>query len=198
MKAWRAVAMLAVVSLVGCGGSRELNRAREDADALRAENAALKAKVSALEGQLASVTKERDELKTAAARTSPSPTVEQAYTAPSKVSSIRAVGENAYEIPRAELDKELETLDGLKYGARVIPAFKDGLPVGFKLFSVRSDSVYGQLGIQSGDVIRRVNGVDLTSPDKALELYSKAKDASRFEIELERSGASIRKVCTVR
>ncbi|HVG61639.1 MAG TPA: hypothetical protein VNA24_23970, partial [Hyalangium sp.] len=48
--AWRAVAMLAVVSLVGCGGSHELNRAREDADALRAENAALKAKVSALDG----------------------------------------------------------------------------------------------------------------------------------------------------
>ncbi|MFP2925801.1 hypothetical protein ACLESO_11400 [Pyxidicoccus sp. 3LG] len=74
MKAWMAVVALAVVPLVGCGSSRELNKAkieantlRKDADTLRAENAALKTKVSELEGELGLVTKERDELKTAAA-----------------------------------------------------------------------------------------------------------------------------------
>ncbi|MCP3137166.1 hypothetical protein [Pyxidicoccus xibeiensis] len=74
MKAWMAVVALAVVPLVGCGSSREMNKAkieantlRKDADTLRAENAALKTKVSELEGELALVSKERDELKTAAA-----------------------------------------------------------------------------------------------------------------------------------
>jgi|GEM_PF-2284765 len=73
MKAWMAVAMLAVVPLVGCGGSRELNRAkaeanvlRKDTETLRAENEALKTKVGELEGELASTSKERDELKVAA------------------------------------------------------------------------------------------------------------------------------------
>ncbi|MFP2906200.1 hypothetical protein ACLESD_14265 [Pyxidicoccus sp. 3LFB2] len=80
MKAWMAVVALAVVPLVGCGSSRELNTARiaantarKDADTLRAENNALKAKVTELEGELASVTKERDELKVAAE--TPAPTV---------------------------------------------------------------------------------------------------------------------------
>jgi hypothetical protein len=73
MKAWLAVVALAVVPLVGCGSSRELNKARiaantakKDADTLRAENNALKARVAELEGELAAVTKERDELKVAA------------------------------------------------------------------------------------------------------------------------------------
>ncbi len=73
MKAWMAVVTLAVVPLVGCGSSRELNRARVEAstarkevDTLRAENNALKAKVTELEEGLATVTKERDELKVAA------------------------------------------------------------------------------------------------------------------------------------
>ncbi|NTX05993.1 hypothetical protein HUA74_22305 [Myxococcus sp. CA051A] len=73
MKAWMAVAMLAVVPLVGCGGSRELNRAkvevnvlRKDKETLSAENEALKTKVGELEGELANVSKERDELKVAA------------------------------------------------------------------------------------------------------------------------------------
>ncbi|WP_164019170.1 hypothetical protein [Pyxidicoccus trucidator] len=73
MKAWMAVVALAVVPLVGCGSSRELNKARieantarKDADTLRAENNALKTKVTELEGELALLTKERDELKVAA------------------------------------------------------------------------------------------------------------------------------------
>ncbi|MCP3063479.1 hypothetical protein LXT21_32345 [Myxococcus sp. K38C18041901] len=72
MKAWMAVAMLAVVPLVGCGGSRELNRARAETNVLkktteelRSENEALKTKVTELEGEVASVTKERDDLKVA-------------------------------------------------------------------------------------------------------------------------------------
>ncbi|MBZ4419113.1 hypothetical protein [Myxococcus sp. RHSTA-1-4] len=78
MKAWLAVVALTVVPLVGCGSSRELNKARiaantakKDADTLRAENNALKAKVSELELELTAVTKERDELKAAAEQPAP-------------------------------------------------------------------------------------------------------------------------------
>jgi general secretion pathway protein C len=70
--------------------------------------------------------------------------------------------------------------------------------VGFKLFSIRPDSIYSKIGVQNGDVIRRINGFDLNSPEKALEVYSKMKDASRIEIEIERNGAPIRKSYNVR
>ncbi|MCE9666702.1 general secretion pathway protein GspC [Myxococcus stipitatus] len=135
----------------------------------------------------------------AQAFTPPSPPVAQANTAPpGNASGIRATGENEYEVPRAEIDKTLNNLNDVAMQARIVPAFKDGQAVGFKLFSIRPDSIYSKIGVQNGDVIRRINGFDLNSPEKALEVYSKMKDAARIEIEIERNGAPIRKSYNVR
>lgn len=113
-------------------------------------------------------------------------------------SGIRATSDNEYEVPRGEIDKTLANLNEVAMQARIVPAFKDGQAQGFKLFSIRPDSIYSKIGVQNGDVIRRINGFDLNSPEKALEVYSKLKEASRIEIEIERNGAPIRKTYNVR
>lgn len=111
---------------------------------------------------------------------------------------IKQLGENDYEIPRSEIDKTLSNLNDVAMQARIVPAFKDGVSQGFKLFSIRPDSIYSKIGIQNGDVIKRINGYDLNSPEKALEIYSKLKEAGRIDIEVERNGASVRKTYNVR
>ncbi len=111
---------------------------------------------------------------------------------------IRALNENEYEVPRAEIDKTLSNLNDIAMQARIVPAFKDGVAHGFKLFSIRPDSIYSKIGIQNGDVIKRINGFDLNSPEKALEIYGKLKEASRVDIEIERNGASMRKTYSIR
>jgi general secretion pathway protein C len=111
---------------------------------------------------------------------------------------IKQLSENDYEIPRAEIDKTLSNLNDVAMQARIVPAFKDGQATGFKLFSIRPDSIYTKIGVQNGDVIRRINGYDLNSPEKALEIYSKLKESSRIDIEVERSGAVVRKTYNVR
>lgn len=111
---------------------------------------------------------------------------------------IRAINENEYEVPRGEIDRTLSNLNEVAMQARIVPAFKDGQAQGFKLFSIRPDSIYSKIGVQNGDVIRRINGFDLNSPEKALEVYSKLKESSRIEIEIERNGAPIRKTYNVR
>jgi general secretion pathway protein C len=113
-------------------------------------------------------------------------------------SGIRALNENEYEVPRTEIDRTLGNLNEVAMQARIVPAFKDGQAQGFKLFSIRPDSIYSKIGVQNGDVIRRINGFDLNSPEKALEVYSKLKESSRIEIEIERNGAPIRKTYNVR
>ena len=76
---------------------------------------------------------------------------------------------------------------------RIVPAFRDGVATGFKLFQIRPDSIYARVGIQNGDVIRRLNGFDINSPDKALEAYSKLREANHIEVEIERNGSLITK-----
>jgi general secretion pathway protein C len=111
---------------------------------------------------------------------------------------IKATSENEYEVPKAEIDKTLSNLNDVAMQARIVPAFKDGVAQGFKLFSIRPDSIYTKIGIQNGDVIKRINGYDLNSPEKALEIYSKLKEANRIDIEVDRNGASVRKTYNVR
>ena len=111
---------------------------------------------------------------------------------------IKQVTDNDYEVPRAEIDKTLSNLNDVAMQARIVPAFKDGVSQGFKLFSIRPDSIYTKIGIQNGDVIKRINGFDLNSPEKALEVYSKLKEAARIDIEVERNGATVRKTYNVR
>jgi general secretion pathway protein C len=111
---------------------------------------------------------------------------------------IKQVSDNDYEIPRAEIDKTLSNLNDVAMQARIVPAFKDGQAQGFKLFSIRPDSIYTKIGMQNGDVIKRINGFYLNSPEKALEIYSKLKESSRIDIEVERNGASVRKTYNVR
>lgn len=111
---------------------------------------------------------------------------------------IRSLTENEYEVPKAEIDRTLSNLNDVAMQARIIPAFKDGQAQGFKLFSIRPDSIYSKIGVQNGDVIRRINGFDLNSPEKALEIYSKLKESARIDIEIERNGTTVKKTYNVR
>lgn len=111
---------------------------------------------------------------------------------------IKKIDDNTYEVERAAIDKNLNDLNKLATQARIVPAFKDGKAQGFKFFSIRPNSLYSQIGVKNGDVIRRINGMDLNSPEKALELYTKLKDSNRIEIELERNGKVMKNTFNVR
>ena len=81
----------------------------------------------------------------------------------------------------------------LSMQARIVPLFRDGQAVGFRLSGFRPDSPYARFGFHDGDVIRRINGIDMDSPEKALEAYSQVKDATRFEVDIERDCQLMRK-----
>ena len=64
---------------------------------------------------------------------------------------------------------------------------------GFKLFQIQPGSLYSSIGIENGDVITRINGYEVNSPDKALEVYQKLRESPHVTIELERGGQPIKK-----
>ena len=121
-----------------------------------------------------------------------------APTADTAGEGIRQLAENNYEVDRTEIDKTLNDLNEVAMQARIVPAFKDGKAQGFKLFSIRPNSLYSKIGVQNGDVIKRINGFEMNSPEKALEVYTKMKDANRIDIEIERNGSVVRKTYNVR
>ncbi len=102
--------------------------------------------------------------------------------------NVRQLGTNRYAIDRSEIDKTLANLNTIAMQARIVPSFTNGEADGFKLFAIRPDSLYSKMGIENGDVVQKINGFPMNSPDKALEVYQKLKTSDSIEVELTRQG----------
>jgi general secretion pathway protein C len=111
---------------------------------------------------------------------------------------IKKTGEHNYEVQRATVDSLLGNMSLLSRSARIVPEIRDGKAAGFRLFSVRPDGPFAKIGLQNGDVISAINGLEMTSPDKALEVYTKLKSASHLSVGLERNGQKINKEYNIR
>ena len=111
---------------------------------------------------------------------------------------VKKTGEHTYEVQRGTVDSLLGNMSVLSRSARIVPEIKDGRAAGFRLFSVRPDGPFAKIGLQNGDVISAINGLEMTSPDKALEVYTKLKSASHLSVGLERNGQKITKDYNIR
>jgi general secretion pathway protein C len=104
---------------------------------------------------------------------------------------IKKTGANSYEVQHATLDSLLGNMAALSKAARIVPEMKDGKSAGFRLLSIKPDGPFGVIGLQNGDIISAINGLEMTSPDKALEVYTKLKTANHLSVGLERNGQKV-------
>ncbi len=101
---------------------------------------------------------------------------------------VKKIDDTTYEIDKSLVEKALANPMALAKGARVVPAVKNGKPDGFKLYAIRPSSVYAKLGLTNGDTLQAINGFELTSADKALEVYTKLREATQLQVEITRRG----------
>jgi len=111
---------------------------------------------------------------------------------------LKKVGEHQYELQRDTLEQVLGNMSLLSRSARIVPEVRDGKPAGFRLYSVRPTGPFAAIGMQNGDVIYAINGLEMSSPEKALAVYSKLKSAGHLSVSLERGGKKINKEYTIR
>jgi general secretion pathway protein C len=100
---------------------------------------------------------------------------------------IRKVGERAFEIQRSTLEALLGNVGLLATSARITPEIRDGRTAGLRLVSVQPQGPFAKIGLQSGDVILSINGLELTSPERGFEVFGKLRSASHLSLELERA-----------
>lgn len=111
---------------------------------------------------------------------------------------VRRLDSGELEVARADVERLLSDLPAVSRMARIVPSFQDGRSVGFKLFSIRPKSPLSQLGLQNGDVVRRVNGLEIASPERALRVYTRLREARRITLDLKRRGRARTQVYTIR
>jgi general secretion pathway protein C len=99
---------------------------------------------------------------------------------------IEKLSDTRFNIQRSLVDKVLANQGSLMRTARVIPHEENGRVVGVKLYGIRRNSLLGRLGIRNGDMLRTINGFDMTSPDSALEAYSRLRSADKLTLAVKR------------
>ncbi len=104
---------------------------------------------------------------------------------------IRKISETEYIISQDEINKAIDNINLLMTQARVVPSFKDGKSNGFRIYSIKPGSLYRKIGIKNGDILQKVNENELSSPEKALELYTKLRTEKRVTINLLRRGQPV-------
>lgn len=108
-------------------------------------------------------------------------------TASNSKSTIRRQG-NKVTIDQREVASALENMGTIAMQARVVPNFINGKVNGFKIFAIKPGSIYQKLGVRNGDVIQNINGFEMNSPEKALQVYTQLRNEKNINIDLIRRG----------
>lgn len=106
---------------------------------------------------------------------------------------IREVTQGVYEIDQKMLNDALGDTNQLLTQARAIPQ-EDGL----RFFAIRPNSIFFKIGIRSGDVVHRINDIELDNIENAFAVFQELRQQSRFSIDLTRGGQDLTYQYTVR
>ncbi|GAB6063678.1 type II secretion system protein GspC [Deferrisoma palaeochoriense] len=105
---------------------------------------------------------------------------------PASDDTVQKVAEDKWVIDAREIEQAQENMSQLLTQIRVVPNFTDGQPDGFKVFAIRPGSLFAKIGLQNGDVIKRINGIEIQGPEQAFEAYQRLKDETTIQIDLVR------------
>src|SRR5262245_29332879 len=89
-------------------------------------------------------------------------------------------------INRRELSKVLSNIPVLLLQAQPVVAMIDGRFNGILLEAVRADGLYAQMGLQSDDVLKRFNGIELREPSMLIAALEQMKDEQRVNLDIVR------------
>lgn len=94
-------------------------------------------------------------------------------------------------INREEVQKAAENIQELMRQVRIRPHFEQGKPAGLMLSAVRPDSLFTQMGLQSGDVLKSIDGNPIRSMNDVLKFYEQLGTADALAIEVKRGGTQL-------
>ena len=91
-------------------------------------------------------------------------------------------------VQRAEVEALLASPPALTRLARVVPAVEDGATIGIKLFAIRPESPLALIGLQNGDLVRSLGGVEIDGIEAVMRAYTVLLGLERWVIAGSRRG----------
>lgn len=116
-----------------------------------------------------------------AEKTEPDGKASKSRVPPDLEAKIHKTGENQFSVERSAVNEIIQNYAKLAAGLRTRPT-KDGM----RLSGIKPNSLLSKLGMKNGDVLKTINGYDMSDQDKALEAYAKLRSSTKLAITVER------------
>lgn len=102
--------------------------------------------------------------------------------------AVRSAGSNRWIVARSAAEAARENVGEQLRSVLIQPNLVNGKTDGFVVRRIQPGSLLAQMGLQRGDVIKRVNRTPLDSPEKGLQIMQQLREARQVSIDLERAG----------
>lgn len=101
---------------------------------------------------------------------------------------VQQLAQDSYHIDRREVDHAINNLSELFTQVRAVPYTpQEGVVQGFRLFQIKPDSLIDRIGLKNGDVIQRVNGVEISDPSTAFQLLQDLQGHPQVRVDVLRN-----------
>ncbi len=101
---------------------------------------------------------------------------------------MNQIGDNAYSLDEETVTQLTTNINQFMTQVRIIPYFEGNKSAGYRVAAIRPGSAFDQLGFRGGDIIQRVNDLDLSSPEKLYTIFQNLKDEKRVTVDILRQG----------
>jgi len=103
---------------------------------------------------------------------------------------IVRIDPGTWQIRREKILENFANVGSLSSQATVTPYFVQGQQLGFRLSQIRAGGVLQQMGLQEGDVLQKVNGLDIHTPQEALQAYQQLQTESTVRLSILRNNSA--------
>lgn len=100
---------------------------------------------------------------------------------------------NDYSIKKSIRDEMLTNIDEVLSQAEALQIKNPDGSLAFKMTNIVPGSIYSNLDIQNGDIIKSINGKNIKAVNELLNLFGKIKTIDSFQIGVSRNGSDITK-----
>ncbi len=91
-------------------------------------------------------------------------------------------------VKRQEVLEKAKDLNKLLTTLRIAPYYLKGEFIGYRLAMIKRNSFLYKIGLRAGDIIKRINGEDVSSPERLVEMLSKLDTVTAVNIDMLRGG----------
>lgn len=74
---------------------------------------------------------------------------------------------------------------------QAVPETQNGQFIGFKLYPGRKPRLFGQLGLQRGDIVTSVNGITMDSPERGFSALNSLSQSEQLDLIVLRKGQEV-------